>query len=133
MRTFHSLSSTDKLIWGEKPNSKKGKKRDFKRSPLVQALISNLCSDLVWGERFGFVLGTYRWTDKRTYRHTAQIIFIKMLPNVSFISMVKKKGFLSLSIATILNFLQICTLRRHNYETILTKNRSVWKGHCLAA
>ena len=42
---------------------------------------------------------------------------MKMLPNVSFISMVIKKVFLSVSIATISNFLQKCTLWRHNYET----------------
>ena len=36
--------------------------------------ISKMCLYLVWVKRFGFVLGTYRWTDKRTYRHTAQII-----------------------------------------------------------
>ena len=43
--------------------------------------------------------------------------FIKMLPNVSFIRMVIKKVFLSVSIATISNFLQKCTLWMHNYET----------------
>ena len=43
--------------------------------------------------------------------------FMKMLPNVSFISMVIKKVFLSVSIATISNFLQKCTHWRHNYET----------------
>ena len=42
---------------------------------------------------------------------------MKMLPNVSFISMVIKKVFLSVSIATISNFLQKCTLWGHNYET----------------
>ena len=42
---------------------------------------------------------------------------MKMLPNVSFISMVIKKVFLSVSIATISNFLQKCTLWRQNYET----------------
>jgi hypothetical protein len=42
---------------------------------------------------------------------------MKMLPNVSFISMVIKNVFLSVSIATISNFLQKCTLWRHNYET----------------
>ena len=42
---------------------------------------------------------------------------MKMLPIVSFISMVIKKVFLSVSIATISNFLQKCTLWRHNYET----------------
>ena len=40
----------------------------------------------------------------------------KMLPNVSFISMVIKKMFLSVSIAAISNFLQKCTHCRHNYE-----------------
>ena len=42
--------------------------------------------------------------------------FMKMLPNVSFISMVIKKMFLSVSIAAISNFLQKCTHCRHNYE-----------------
>ena len=42
---------------------------------------------------------------------------MKMLPNVSFISMVIKKVFLSVSIATISNFLQKCIHGRHNYET----------------
>ena len=42
---------------------------------------------------------------------------MKMLPNVSFISMVIKKVFLSVSIATISNFLQKCTHWRHNYGT----------------
>ena len=43
--------------------------------------------------------------------------FMKMLPNVSFINMVIKKVFLSLSIAKISTFLQKCTLWRHNFET----------------
>ena len=43
--------------------------------------------------------------------------FKKMLPNVSFIRMVIKKVFFSVSIATISNFLQKCTLWRHNYGT----------------
>ena len=43
--------------------------------------------------------------------------FMKMLPNVSFISMVIKKVFLSVSIATISTFLQKGTLWRHNYGT----------------
>ena len=43
--------------------------------------------------------------------------FMKMLPNVTFICMVIKKVFLSLSIATISTFLQKCTLWRHNFET----------------
>ena len=44
-------------------------------------------------------------------------IYMKMLPNVSFICMVIKKVFLSLSIATISTFLQKYTLWRHNFET----------------
>ena len=46
---------------------------------------------------------------------------MKMLLNVCFISMVIKKVFLSVSIATISNFLQKCTLWRHNYETYQPK------------
>ena len=42
---------------------------------------------------------------------------MKMLPNVSFISMVIKKVFLSVLIATISTFLQRGTLWRHNYGT----------------
>ena len=42
---------------------------------------------------------------------------MKMLPNVSFISMVIKKVFLSVSLATISTFLQKGTLWRHNYGT----------------
>ena len=42
---------------------------------------------------------------------------MKVLPNVSFISMVIKKVFLSVSIATISNFLQKFNHWRHNYET----------------
>ena len=42
---------------------------------------------------------------------------MKMLPNVSLISMFIKKMFLSVSIATISTFLQNFTLWRHNYET----------------
>ena len=42
---------------------------------------------------------------------------LEMLPNVSFISMVIKKVFLSVSIATISTFLQKGTLWRHNYGT----------------
>ena len=57
-----------------------------------------------------------------------------MLPNVSFISMVIKKVFLSVSIATISNFLQKCTHSRHNYGT--SQPKIVWpkilKGnHCI--
>ena len=44
-------------------------------------------------------------------------IFMKMLPNVSLISMVIKKVFLKVSIATISTFLQKCTLCRHYYGT----------------
>ena len=42
---------------------------------------------------------------------------MKMLPNVSFISMAIKKVFLPVSIGTISNFLQKVTLWRHNYGT----------------
>ena len=44
-----------------------------------------------------------------------------MLPSVSFISMVIKKVFLSVSIATKSNFLQKCTRWRHNYGTYQPK------------
>ena len=47
--------------------------------------------------------------------------FMIMVPNVSFISMVIEKVFLSVSIATISNFLQKCTLWRHDYETLQAK------------
>ena len=43
--------------------------------------------------------------------------FMKMLPNVSFISMDIKKVFLTVSIATISTFLQKGTLWKHNYGT----------------
>ena len=46
---------------------------------------------------------------------------MKMLPNVSFICMVVKKVFLSVSIATISNFPQKCVLLRHSYETSQSK------------
>ena len=46
---------------------------------------------------------------------------MKMLSNVSFISMVIKKVFFSASIATISNFLKKCTLWRYNYETSQSK------------
>ena len=45
------------------------------------------------------------------------LTFMKMLPNISFISMVIKQVFLSVWIATISNFLHKCTLWRHNYGT----------------
>ena len=59
--------------------------------------------------------------------------FMKMLPNVSFISMVITEVFLSVSIATISNFLQKCTLWRHNYETSQPKIGQCeicWLGNC---
>ena len=52
---------------------------------------------------------------------------MKMLPNVSFISMVIKKVFLSVSIATISNFLNKCTLWWHNYETSQPKIGHHWR------
>ena len=52
---------------------------------------------------------------------------MKMLPNVSFISMVIEKVFLSVSIATISNFLQKCTLWKHIMEHLNQKFVSVWR------
>ena len=46
---------------------------------------------------------------------------MKMVPNVSFISTVIKKVFLSVWIATFSNFLQKCTLWRHNHGTSQSK------------
>lgn len=88
------------------------------------ATLTSKRSTVPWGRQSSGVICT--WKIYQLFCDSGAALadfftFMKMLPNVSFISMVIKKVFLSVSIATISTFLQKFTLWRHNYETFQPK------------
>ena len=76
-----------------------------------------MCLYLAWVEWFGFLLVRYRWTDKRAYRHTAQIIiYIYPTSGTKFCQIVHSKLLASTSGTQVLSTYTISHVVRREVE-----------------